>query len=61
MEHKHFNPLSDLTQRDHEVLRMIARVLRTSESLQQASGPNDSGDCEDLKIAPASSTAAWKK
>ena len=54
MEDKHFNPLADLTKREHEVLHLIARELALPDSSQPTSGANLISDYEDCKAEPAS-------
>jgi hypothetical protein len=60
MDDKHFNPLADLTEREHEVLHMIVRKLMSRDPSQQTSDRNLSPDCEDCKVKPTSVSPSSK-
>jgi hypothetical protein len=49
---------SCLTQREHEILRIIVQGLQQPESSKPAIGPDDSADRQDWKPEPAMPTIA---
>jgi hypothetical protein len=61
MDDKHFNPLADLTKREHEVLHMIARELMSRDPSQLTSDGSLSPDCEDCKAKPTSQSPKFKE
>jgi hypothetical protein len=58
MQKEQVSLFSHLTQREHEILRIITRGLRQPESSSRAISPDHSADRRDWKPEPASPTIA---